>query len=92
MQTFINFDKTGKVYPVEYAEIPKVFFTPHYTGHCFTDMMSVLCNNAFQQLPLFPLLNNNEPPIMQAAYLLAKPPHRNRHAWAHNMFFTYARK
>jgi hypothetical protein len=30
--------KIGKVYFAEYADIQKVFFTPHHVGHCSTDV------------------------------------------------------
>jgi hypothetical protein len=32
-------EKTGKVYSLEYADIPKVFFTSHHVGHCCTDVI-----------------------------------------------------
>jgi hypothetical protein len=28
------FQKIGKVYPLEYADIPKLFFTPSDVDHC----------------------------------------------------------
>jgi hypothetical protein len=38
----ILLNKIGKVYSLEYTDIPKVFFTPHHVGHCSTK--TIRCN------------------------------------------------
>jgi hypothetical protein len=37
----------GKLYSLEYSDIPKVFFTPNHVSHCCSDPRSLLCLRLF---------------------------------------------
>jgi hypothetical protein len=43
LSLYILCNKIGKVYSLEYTDIPKVFFMPHRVGHCCTDMIWLQC-------------------------------------------------
>jgi hypothetical protein len=66
-------NKIGKVYSLEYTNIPKVFFTPHHVGRC--------CNNAIRGHCCSTMRYNNElgshccttkTLVMQTVYLLGR--------------------
>jgi hypothetical protein len=40
----IWYNKTGKVYSLDYTDISEVFFTPHYVGHCCTNVIWGQCH------------------------------------------------
>jgi hypothetical protein len=101
---FIFTNKIGKVYFLEYIDIPKVFFMPHHVGHCCTVIQEHCWVTMCQQCPLHHCCTNairrnccstacsNNGTLFPSVVQQWGPPRRNltgRHAWTHTMLFTH---
>jgi hypothetical protein len=95
-------NKIEKVYALEYADIPKVFFTPHHTGNCCTNVIrgnccvsGHSCTNVRQVIvaqqwePLGPIVERQWVPTMgYPVPLLKKMQQTDRHGLG---FFAHTR-